>query len=110
MELQERVRCQTLGSWGENSRMGTCGACFKTKFGQECKCDKHGGQEKNHWYAHRGAECSASEETFQTNWKSRPEAPVRCSLPSTSSLFKKEIECGHGKDVRALCPQLLGHV
>lgn len=53
---------------------------LKQNFGQDFKCDKHGGQEKNHWYAHCRRVYRASEEVFQTNLKPRPELPVCCSL------------------------------
>lgn len=34
---------------------------LKQNFGQEFKCDKHDGQEKNHWYVHCGDESIAPE-------------------------------------------------
>lgn len=52
---------------------------LKQNFGQEFKCDKHGGQ-KNHWYVPCRIVPRAREEAFQTNLKPRLELPVRCSL------------------------------
>ena len=45
---------------------------LKQNFGQEFKCDKHGGQ-KNHWYVYCKRVHRASEEAFQTNLKPRLE-------------------------------------
>lgn len=64
---------------------------LKQNFGQEFKCDKHGGQEKNHWYVYCKRVHRASEEAFQTNVKPRALSPVL-------RLCCKKVEHGHVED------------
>ena len=47
---------------------------LKQNFRQECKCDKHGGQERNHWYVHSRVVYRACE-MLQTNLKPHLEVP-----------------------------------
>lgn len=60
---------------------------LKQNFGQECKCDKHGGQEKNHWYVHCTVKSTEPVRRLQTNLKPRLKVPVHGSLPCTTSLL-----------------------